>query len=308
MGAALPEFSEATVRLTAFIGIFASMALFEQLLPRRDRFPARGKRWLTNWGMLIVDSVMLRIIFPAAAVGIALWAETAGFGLFNMIEVPTVLVVLFVIVFLDFAVWLEHVVSHHWPWLWRIHKVHHADVDLDVTSALRFHPLEIIVSMVWKGALVALLGAPAIAVLIFEIILNGMAMFNHSNVKLPLWLDRILRPAVVTPDMHRIHHSIRENETNTNYGFNLSVWDRVFGVYTQDPQAGQQGMVIGLAEHQNREPTGLLWSLLLPFRSYAKVGEAQIEAMHEARAKSLKPANATAPATRPEDLAETRST
>lgn len=267
----MPEFSEATVRLTAFIGIFTAMAVFEQLLPRRERFPARGRRWLTNWGMLIVDSVVLRILFPAAAVGVALWAEEAGFGLFNIIDVPSILVVIFVIVFLDFAVWLEHVVSHHWPWLWRIHKVHHADVDLDVTSALRFHPLEIIVSMIWKGALVALLGAPAIAVLIFEIILNGMAMFNHSNVKLPLWLDRLLRPAVVTPDMHRIHHSIIERETNTNYGFNLSIWDRLFGVYTQDPVMGQQGMTIGLAEHQNREPTGLLWSLLLPLRTYQKV-------------------------------------
>lgn len=267
----MPEFSEATVRLTAFIGIFTAMAVFEQFLPRRERFPARGRRWLTNWGMLIVDSVVLRILFPAAAVGVALWAEGAGFGLFNIIDVPMILVVLFVIVFLDFAVWLEHVVSHHWPWLWRIHKVHHADVDLDVTSALRFHPLEIIISMLWKGALVALLGAPAIAVLIFEIILNGMAMFNHSNVKLPLSIDRVLRPAIVTPDMHRIHHSIIERETNTNYGFNLSIWDRLFGVYTQDPVMGQQGMTIGLAEHQNREPTGLVWSLLLPFRTYQKV-------------------------------------
>lgn len=267
----MPELSEATIRLTAFVGIFTAMAVFEQLLPRRERFPARGRRWLTNWGMLIVDSIVLRILFPAAAVGVALWAEEAGFGLFNIIDVPMIFVVIFVIVFLDFAVWLEHVVSHHWPWLWRIHKVHHADVDLDVTSALRFHPLEIIVSMIWKGALVALLGAPAIAVLIFEIILNGMAMFNHSNVKLPLWLDRLLRPAVVTPDMHRIHHSIIERETNTNYGFNLSVWDRLFGVYTQDPVMGQKGMTIGLAEHQNREPIGLIWSLLLPFRTYQKV-------------------------------------
>jgi len=267
----VPEFSEATVRLTAFIGIFTAMAVFEQFLPRRERFPARGRRWLTNWGMLIVDSIVLRILFPAAAVGVALWAEETGFGLFNIIDVPMILVVLFVIVFLDFAVWLEHVVSHHWQWLWRIHKVHHADVDLDVTSALRFHPLEIIISMLWKGALVALLGAPAIAVLIFEIILNGMAMFNHSNVKLPLWIDRLVRPAIVTPDMHRIHHSIIERETNTNYGFNLSIWDRLFGVYTQDPVMGQQGMTIGLAEHQNREPTGLIWSLLLPFRTYQKV-------------------------------------
>jgi sterol desaturase/sphingolipid hydroxylase (fatty acid hydroxylase superfamily) len=267
----VPEFSEATVRLTAFIGIFTAMAVFEQFLPRRERFPARGRRWLTNWGMLIVDSFVLRILFPAAAVGVALWAEEAGFGLFNMIDLPMIFVVIFVIVFLDFAVWLEHVVSHHWPLLWRIHKVHHADVDLDVTSALRFHPLEIIVSMLWKGALVALLGAPAIAVLIFEIILNGMAMFNHSNVKLPLWLDRLSRPAVVTPDMHRIHHSIIERETNTNYGFNLSIWDRLFGVYTQDPVMGQHGMTIGLAEHQTREPTGLVWSLLLPFRTYKRV-------------------------------------
>lgn len=272
----MPELSEATVRLAAFVGIFTAMAVFEQLLPRRERFPARGRRWLTNWGMLIVDSAVLRILFPAAAVGVALWAEGAGFGLFNLIDVPFWLALIIVVVALDFAVWLEHVVSHRWPWLWRIHKVHHADVDLDVTSALRFHPLEIIISMLWKGALVALLGAPAVAVLVFEIILNGMAMFNHSNVKLPLWLDRILRPAIVTPDMHRIHHSIIERETNTNYGFNLSVWDRLFGVYTEEPRGGQTGMVIGLAEHQNREPTKLIWSLLLPFRTYQKIPEAEV--------------------------------
>ncbi|MBV6656275.1 MAG: sterol desaturase family protein [Devosiaceae bacterium] len=300
----MPEFSEATVRLMAFVGIFASMALFEQLLPRRERYPARGRRWLTNWGMLIVDSIVLRVIFPAAAVGVALWAEAAGFGLFNVISVPPILAALVVIVVLDFAVWLEHVVSHHWPWLWRIHKVHHADVDLDVTSALRFHPIEILVSMVWKGAVVALLGAPAVAVLIFEIILNGMAMFNHSNVKLPLWLDRLLRPFVVTPDMHRIHHSIIERETNTNYGFNLSVWDRLFGVYTADPQAGQAGMIIGLAEHQNPQPTGLVWSLLLPFRNVVKLPDAEIGQITQQTARE---GLAKGPVTGPEGRAGTPS-
>lgn len=267
----MPEFSEATIRLGAFVSIFVAMAVFEQLLPRRERYPARGRRWLTNWGMLIIDSAVLRVLFPAAAVGVALWAEEAGFGLFNIIDVPPVLAAIVVFVALDFAVWLEHVVSHHWPLLWRIHKVHHSDVDLDVTSALRFHPAEIIISMLWKASLVALMGAPVVAVLIFEIVLNGMAMFNHSNVKLPLWLDRLLRPAIVTPDMHRIHHSIIERETNTNFGFNLSVWDRLFGVYTKDPVHGQTGMTIGLAEHQNREPTGLLWSLILPLRTYMKM-------------------------------------
>ncbi|MEM6381551.1 MAG: sterol desaturase family protein [Pseudomonadota bacterium] len=272
----MPEFSEASVRLAAFVSIFAAMAVFEQLLPRRDRYPARARRWVTNWGMLIVDAIVLRIVFPTAAVGVALWAETANFGLFNTFDVPLVFAAIICIVVLDFVVWLEHVASHHWQWLWRIHKVHHADVDLDVTSALRFHPLEIIISMVWKGAVVAILGAPAIAVLIFEIILNGMAMFNHSNVRVPNWLDKIIRQFVVTPDMHRIHHSIIERETNTNYGFNLSIWDRLFGVYTVEPEKGQAGLVIGLAEHQDPRPTGLLWSLLLPFQSHAKLDETAI--------------------------------
>lgn len=274
----MPELSEASIRLSAFIGIFTAMALLEQFLPRRERFPARGRRWATNWGMLIVDSVVLRILFPAAAVGVALWAEGAGFGLFNLIEVPFWLAFILVVLVLDFAVWLAHVASHHWLWLWRIHKVHHADVDLDVTSALRFHPAEIIVSMLWKGTLVALLGAPAVAVLVFEIILNGMAMFNHSNVKLPFGLDRLLRPAIVTPDMHRIHHSVIERETNTNYGFNLSIWDRLFGVYTAEPVHGQEGMTIGLAEHQNLQPTGLLWSLMLPLRAAEKLKAAEPKA------------------------------
>ena len=295
------DLSEATIRLMAFAGIFAAMALFEQLLPRRERYPARGRRWLTNWGMLIVDSVVLRIVFPAAAVGVALWAEGAGFGLFNRVNVPFWLALILVVVILDFAVWLEHVVSHHWPLLWRIHKVHHADVDLDVTSALRFHPIEILVSMAWKGAVVALLGAPAAAVLVFEIILNGMAMFNHSNVRLPLWADRLLRPFVVTPDMHRIHHSIIERETNTNYGFNLSVWDRLFGVYTREPARGQEGMIIGLAEHQNPQPTGLAWSLLLPFRTFARLPEAEIARITQRTARE------GLTATRPEGRVETPS-
>ena len=302
----MPEFSEATIRLLAFAGIFTAMAVVEQMLPRRERYPARGRRWLTNWGMLIVDAAVLRIVFPAAAVGVALWAEAAGFGLFNRIEVPFWLAFLVVLVVLDFAVWLEHVVSHRWPWLWRIHKVHHADVDLDVTSALRFHPLEILISMAWKGAVVAVLGAPAVAVLVFEIILNGMAMFNHSNVRLPERVDRLMRPFVVTPDMHRIHHSIHERETNTNYGFNLSVWDRLSGLYTAEPTGGQTGMILGLAEHQNPEPTGLAWSLLLPFRrAPARMGEDEIAAITAQTARAGLVTGRRAP--RRTDRAETPS-
>ena len=276
---------ETTVRLAAFFGIFAAMAVWEILAPRRPKRKPVSRRWVTNMGIVVVDivllrgvgllvanAIVLRVLFPATAVASAVWAAESGFGLFNTSEglngaaVPGFLAGAIAFVFLDFAVWLEHVVSHKIPILWRIHRVHHADIDLDVTSGLRFHPLEIILSMGWKAGLVALMGAPVLSVLVFEVVLNGMAMFNHSNARIPLNIDRLLRWLVVTPDMHRTHHSIIRRETDSNYGFNLSVWDRLFGVYTEMPEKGHDGMVIGLAEHQDEKPAGLLWSLAFPFR------------------------------------------
>ena len=263
--------NDATVRLIAFASIFTAMAAFELWSPRLERAEMmgalKGKRWFTNLAMVVVSSLCLRVVFPAAAVGMAFFAETQGYGLFNVIDLPPVLVGLFCFVALDFAVWLEHVVSHKWPILWRIHRMHHSDQGFDLTTALRFHPLEIVLSMVWKSAIIVLLGAPVLAVLIFEIVLNGMAMFNHANVRLPLGLDRLLRLAVVTPDMHRVHHSAVQCETDSNYGFNLSIWDRLFSTYVERPAAGYDGMTIGLEEYDGPQTSRLTWALLLPFRA-----------------------------------------
>jgi sterol desaturase/sphingolipid hydroxylase (fatty acid hydroxylase superfamily) len=259
-------FSETTIRLAAFLAIFATMAVLELSLPRRDPNAAKGARWRTNLAMVAVDSIVLRIVFPMAAVGTAIWADGRGYGLFRAVETPGIVAGIIAFIVLDFAVWLEHFASHKIPILWRIHRMHHSDIDFDVTTALRFHPLEIILSMVWKAGVVIALGAPVLAVLAFEIVLNGAAMFNHSNVKLPLRADRLLRRLIVTPDMHRIHHSIRYNEMDTNYGFNFAFWDRLFGTYSLEPEDGHSAMTIGLPDYQDTAPTGLIWSLVLPFR------------------------------------------
>ena len=263
-------FSEPTIRLTAFLAIFATMAVFELVSPRLERDEVVGalksKRWFTNLSMVVISSVCLRVVFPLAAVGTAIWAQTNGYGLFPWLGVNPVVAGILAFIILDFAVWLEHVVSHKFPILWRIHRMHHADTGFDVTTALRFHPLEIVLSMVWKAAIIVALGAPAEAVLIFEIVLNGTAMFNHSNVKLPLGLDRVLRLVLVTPDMHRVHHSTIEAETNSNYGFNFPFWDRIFKTYTDQPRKGHIDMDIGLDEYRDTKPTQLVWALLLPFR------------------------------------------
>jgi sterol desaturase/sphingolipid hydroxylase (fatty acid hydroxylase superfamily) len=262
--------SESTIRLTVFLAVFATLAMLELLLPQLERAELTGalksRRWVTNVGMLLLSSLVLRVLFPAAAVGVALWAEAEGFGLMHWLDIHPLAAGIIAFVALDFAVWLEHVASHKWRWLWRIHRVHHADNGFDLTTALRFHPLEIVLSMLWKGAVVALLGAPVLAVLVFEIVLNGMAMFNHANLRLPRGLDAVLRLAVVTPDMHRIHHSQIMRETDSNYGFNLSVWDRMFGSYTAEPARGRDALDIGLAEFDAGQSSRLGWSLLLPFR------------------------------------------
>jgi len=263
-------FSEATIRLAAFLGIFATMAGLEFVQPRREPNRLKGTRWRTNLAMVVLSSVIMRLIFKFvltfAAVGTAIWAEQNHFGLLEMFGTPVWLGGLVGFILLDFAVWLEHVASHKIPILWRIHRMHHSDVDFDVTTALRFHPLEIILSMAWKSAIVALFGIPVLAVLFFEIVLNGAAMFNHSNWKIPVRIDRFLRLFIVTPDMHRIHHSVRVRETDSNYGFNFPFWDRIFRTYTREPEDGQLGMTIGLKEYRGDEPTGFVWSLLLPFQ------------------------------------------
>ena len=258
--------NEAVIRLGFFLGIFALMATWEILAPRRILTISKSIRWLNNIGLVAFNTFLLRLLFPAAAVGFAAVASEQGWGLFNLIELPFWLVVLLSVVIMDFVIWLQHVMVHAVPLLWRLHRVHHADLDYDLTTGARFHPLEILLSMLIKFATIMVLGPPVIAVIIFEIVLNGMAMFNHANVKLPAGLDRLLRWFFVTPDMHRVHHSVEDDEANSNFGFNLSLWDRLFGTYRDQPRAGHEGMTIGI--RKLREPKQVAWLpglLMLPF-------------------------------------------
>ncbi|MEP3891115.1 MAG: sterol desaturase family protein [Hellea sp.] len=262
---------EANIRLGVFISILLIMMSAEALFPRKARVMRRTRRWTSNLLLIIIDGFFVRLLFPIVAVGIAALSLQKGWGLFNIIDLPIWLEITLAIILLDVLIYWQHVAFHHIPFLWALHKVHHADRDIDVTTGSRFHPLEIGLSMVYKMALVALLGAPVLAVIIFEIILNVCAMFNHSNVKLPLKFDRLLRRLIVTPDMHRVHHSIISSETNSNFGFSLSLWDHLFGSYTAQPAKGHDDMVIGLQEHQTPGPASLSWSLALPFKSVKKI-------------------------------------
>jgi sterol desaturase/sphingolipid hydroxylase (fatty acid hydroxylase superfamily) len=246
------------------------MGVGEALLPRRDRVASQGRRWFTNLFIAGIDTAVLRIIFPVAAVGFAVWAQAKGYGLFNVTGLPPLLEGLIAFLALDFAIYVQHVASHKIQVLWRLHQVHHADPDIDVSTGIRFHPVEILLSMGYKLIVVTALGAPPAAVFAFEVVLNGGALFNHANLKLPLWLDRILRLLIVTPDMHRVHHSVIWRETDSNYGFNLSIWDRMFGTYVAQPKEGHEGMTIGLKQHGREQPVRLGWSLLIPFRGVAR--------------------------------------
>lgn len=260
------KLSEASIRLGIFIGLFISLALLEHFMPRRQLRPVKIKRWITNWAIIVLDSLLVRLVFKTAAVGGALWATNNSVGLFNLIAVPYWMAFLASFFVLDFAVWLSHVASHKIPIFWRVHRMHHSDIDIDVTTAIRFHPIEILLSMIWKYAIVLLLGAPVASVLVFEIVLNGSALFNHSNWRLPQWIDRYLRLIIVTPDMHRVHHSSEPHETDSNYGFNFSIWDRLFKTYTDQPKLGHDNMQIGLKDWQDESPARLSWSLWVPFK------------------------------------------
>lgn len=254
------------LRLGCFVGVFALVGLWEVAAPRRALTLSKAARWLANLEIVVLNTVLLRLLFPAAAVGMALFAQEAGWGLFNVFDVPYWLAVVVCVVVLDFFIWLQHVMFHAIPALWRLHRVHHADLDFDVTTGLRFHPLEIILSMLIKFAVIALLGPPVLAVIAFEVLLNATSMFNHSNVRLPLGLDRVLRLVVVTPDMHRVHHSIEDDETNSNFGFNLPWWDRLFGTYQAQPRAGHEGMTIGITTFRDpRQCDRILGMLKMPF-------------------------------------------
>jgi sterol desaturase/sphingolipid hydroxylase (fatty acid hydroxylase superfamily) len=256
---------EASIRLGFFVGTLLVIALFEILLPRRALTTSKVSRWVGNLGIVVINSVALRLLFPISAVQLAFWAGEKGWGLSNIIVFPYWLLVALSIILLDFIIYLQHVMFHAVPTLWRLHMMHHADIDYDLTTGIRFHPIEIIVSMGIKFSAIVLLGAPALAVLVFEILLNGMAMFNHGNFYLPLALDRVLRWFVVTPDMHRVHHSVFPSETNSNYGFNLSWWDRIMGTYRAQPRLGHQQMTIGLNQFRDPSKLTLFWMIILPF-------------------------------------------
>jgi len=262
--------SDGLIRLAVFAAVFLLMAAIELLRPKRRLSVSKARRWLTNFGIAGVDTLVLRVMaaltVPVAAVAAAFFAKEHGLGLLNQVDWPYWLKLVIALLVLDLAIWFQHLVSHKVPVFWRLHQVHHADRDFDVTTAVRFHPVEIALSMLWKIVVVIPLGASPFAVFLFEVILNASAMFNHANIALPAWLDRALRLFIVTPDMHRVHHSVLLSEHDRNYGFNLSLWDRVFGTYLAQPKAGHQNMTIGLPPYQSEAPTRLGWSLWLPFR------------------------------------------
>jgi sterol desaturase/sphingolipid hydroxylase (fatty acid hydroxylase superfamily) len=260
--------NEVLIRFGIFLSLFTLFAWIEAKAPRRALVQTKRQRWITNWSIVILDTLTLRLLafaLPLLAVGAALDAESNGWGLMNQVDMPFWLAVILTVLIFDFAIWLQHLITHKIPFLWRFHRVHHADRDIDVTTAIRFHPVEIALSMLLKIGLVYLLGPPALGIILFEIILNGTAMFNHSNMNIPPKLDSVLRKFLVTPDMHRVHHSNQRWEHDSNYGFSLSIWDRMFRTYIAQPEKGHDKMTIGL-EWQDERPSQLGWALLLPFR------------------------------------------
>ncbi|MDZ4260709.1 MAG: sterol desaturase family protein [Pseudomonadota bacterium] len=260
---------ELLIRLGIFFGIFAGVAFFETRFPRR---PPRHKtaRWRNNLALVFLDTLILRLIFPTAAVGMAIVVEQGQWGLFNYYSLDPGLTLLLSVVALDVIIYLQHVLFHAVPLLWRLHMVHHADLEYDLTTGLRFHPIEIALSMMIKFAAIAALGVPVTAVIIFEVLLNACSMFNHGNLRLPEKIDQMVRWFIVTPDMHRVHHSSIKRETNSNYGFSLSCWDRLFGTYRAQPSLGHEAMEIGLTQFRERSRLSLPWLLILPF--IGKVG------------------------------------
>ncbi len=256
---------ESTIRIVFFLGIFSAVAVAELLSPRRHLTTSKAGRWFANIGIILLNTVFVRLFFSTGAVGIALFVSDQKWGIFNSIDIPYWLAVILSVIILDFVIYIQHVMFHAVPTLWKLHMMHHADMDIDVTTGTRFHPIEMLLSMFIKGAAIIVLGAPALGVIIFEILLNGTAMFNHGNVKLPIDIDAILRLFVVTPDMHRVHHSVFPVETNSNFGFNLPWWDRLMGTYRAQPMKGHTDMSIGLKQFRNPAQLGLIDMLTMPF-------------------------------------------
>ena len=257
---------EAVIRSAVFLGVLGAMALWEVAAPRRRRDIPRLLRWSNNLALVVLDTLAVRLLFPVLAVGLALVTAERGWGLLHLWPMPEWFAFVASVLLLDLAIYLQHVAFHAVPALWRLHRMHHADLETDVTTGLRFHPVEIILSMAIKLAVVAVLGPPALAVLTFEVLLNATAMFNHGNIRLTEDLDRRLRLVLVTPDMHRVHHSWRREETDSNYGFNLPWWDRLFGTYRAQPAGGHEAMTVGLEQFRTRRDLWLDRMLLQPLR------------------------------------------
>lgn len=262
---------EASIRMALFLFFFGAVALLELWRPRRTLSINKTYRWLNNLGLMLLNTLVLRLVFPAAAVGIAFWAENQGWGLLRWSGLsavtPEILIILVSVIFLDLAIWYQHLIFHKVPMLWRFHRVHHADLDFDVTTGLRFHPVEILLSMLIKAALILLVGFPVAAVVLFEILLNAFAMLTHGNYRIPSKWDRRIRQLIVTPDMHRVHHSWRRDETDSNFGFNLSIWDRLFGTYKAESVDGQMGILFGIEKQPNKNAVPIYQLLTLPFRN-----------------------------------------
>ena len=258
--------NEAYIRLGFFFGIFIIMAIYEVVAPKRKLTAPKSARWFTNLSITFLNSLLLRWIFPVLAIGMAYVAKEQGLGILNKVEMPEYLAVIIAVLFLDFIIYAQHYAFHVLSYPWKLHMMHHTDLDLDVTSGARFHPIEIMLSMFIKVSIVMIIGAPPLAVIIFEVLLNATAMFNHSNVRLNTTLDKYLRLLVVTPDMHRVHHSVEEDETNSNFGFSLPWWDRLFGTYRDQPRNGHKYMTIGIHDfNRPRQVTWLHSMLILPF-------------------------------------------
>ncbi len=262
---------ELSIHMGFSLGVFTLMAVWELLAPRRSLTASKVVRWANNLGLAILNTAILRLLFPAAAVGVAMFTSAHGWGVLNHFAVPLPVAVVLSLVALDFIIYLQHVLMHAVPVLWRLHRVHHADPDYDVTTGSRFHPVEIVLSMLVKFSAIVVLGAPPLAVVIFEVILNTMSLFNHGNVRLRLGIDRVLRLVVVTPDMHRVHHSVEGNEANSNFSFNLSIWDRICGTYIDQPRKGHHAMTIGIDNYREARLVSWLPGILaLPFLGKAK--------------------------------------
>ena len=259
--------AEPLIRSGCFLGVLLVMALWELLTPRRQQAISRARRWPNNFGLVVLDTLVVRLLFPLAGVGIAFFAQSKGWGLFNIVPLPAWLTVPVTVILLDLMIYGQHVAFHAVPVLWRLHRMHHADLEFDVTTGVRFHPVEILLSMAIKLAAILVLGAPPVAVLVFEVLLNATSMFNHGNVALPLRLDRFLRLIVVTPDMHRVHHSIDRRETDSNFGFNVPWWDSLFGTYRAQPAMGHARMTLGIDRFRDPRELRLDRMLLQPLRN-----------------------------------------